>query len=346
MALSCIAYEKRTLLAFAIAGIILSHNILAMIFLPVLFIYAWMTDRPMLRWFFVGVMLTSYFWAPALVERGYVVGLNTVNYKDHFPEIAQLLIPSWGTGLSGLGYALDEMSYQIGIIPLVLFIASLVVFPRTLFVVAMMIACFLMLELSIPIWELVPFLTNIQYPWRLLSVIVVSMPFLAAGLTSRFHLRWVALGIVVLAVAFSYSYTKPVLYAPRSDEYYLSRREFTDGTSSLGNSFSTRWMSWQPDRPKARMEIISGEGSIVLGNAHLITDAKVRIHVAYYPGWSVVIDGKSSLVYPDSEGMITVSVPKGDHSIAVNFSETPFRLVANLFSLVCLLWLFIKAARI
>lgn len=346
MALSCIAYKKRTLLALAIAGIILSHNIMVMIFLPILLLYAWMTDRSMLRWFFVGVMLTSYFWAPALVERGYVVGLNTVNYKDHFPEIAQLLIPSWGTGLSGLGYSLDEMSYQIGVIPLVLFIASFFLVPRSLFVTAMGIAIFFMLQLSAPVWNIFAPLALLQYPWRLLSIVVVASPFFAASLVSRFHSRFFAVGMVMLAIAFSYFYTKPVLYAPRTDDYYLSRREFTDGTSSLGNGFSTRWMSWKPDRPKARMEIISGVGSVALGSVHLITDAMIRIHVAYYPGWRVAIDGKDSLVYPDSEGMITISVPKGDHSIAVNFNETPLRLVADFFSLAFLLWLFIKAARI
>lgn len=346
MALSCIAYEKRTLLAFAIAGIILSHNIMAMIFLPILLLYAWMTDRSMLRWFFIGVMLTSYFWAPALIERGYVVGLNTVNFKDHFPEIAQLLIPSWGTGLSGLGYSLDEMSYQIGIIPLLVFIASVVMMRPSFFVGTIAVAFFLMLEVSAPVWERIPILTNLQYPWRLLSVVIVATPYLAGKLMSVFRWRAIVVALSAIAVLLSFSYTKPVLYASRPDAYYLSKREFTDGTSSLGNSFSTRWMSWQPDRPKARMEIISGVGSVELGNVHLITDAMIRIHVAYYPGWRVAIDGKNSLVYPDSEGMITVSVPKGDHSIAVNFNETPFRLVADLLSLAFLLWLFIKAARI
>jgi len=341
MSLASIAYKKKTLLALATAGIILSHNIMAMIFLPILFLYAWMTDRSMLRWLVVGVILTSYFWVPALMEREYVTGLNTVNFKDHFPELAQLLIPSWGTGFSGPGYALDEMSYQIGIVPLMLFVASLVTPKPTLFTGAIAVAFFLMLEISMPIWERIPILTNLQYPWRLLSIVIVATPFLTATIFSRLRWRMVFIGTMMLTVILSFSYTKPVLYDSRPDAYYLSKREFTDGTSSLGNSFSTRWMSWQPDRPKARMEIISGEGSVALENVHLITDAMVRVHVAYYPGWRVSIDGKSSSVNPDAEGMITIPVPKGDHRIAVSFNETPFRLVMDIFSMTSLIWFII-----
>ncbi len=348
-AFSCIVYGKRTLLALSIAGIILSHNIMAMIFLPILFLYAWMTDRSMLRWVIAGIVLTVYFWVPAILERQYVVGLNTVNFRDHFPELAQILIPSWGTGLSGPGFALDEMSYQIGVIPLLIFIASLVILRPSLFAGAMIIALFLMLEISIPVWEWIPILTNLQYPWRLLSVVIVAIPFLSAVLVSK--LRWpvVSLGIAVIAVLLSFTYTKPVLYAPRSDEYYLTRREFTDGTSSLGNGFSTRWMAWQPDRPAKRMEVVNGEGTITVrqddattfvGDARLTTDAMARVYIAYYPGWRVTIDGKDTPVKPDRGGMITVPVPKGDHVIGVNFGETPFRLAADTLSILCLFWLF------
>lgn len=349
VALASIAYRKKTLLALAIAAMSISHNIIAMIFLPILFLSLWITDRSMLRSIIVGIILTSYFWAPALIEKEYVVGLNTVNYKDHFPELAQLLIPSWGTGLSGSSYALDEMSFQIGIIPLALFIISLVVLPRTIFAGAMAIAFFLMLEFSVPVWEWVPFLKNIQYPWRLLSVVIVATPFLSAAIFSRFRRRVISFAVTAIAVVLSFSYTKPVLYAPRSDAYYLSRREFTDGTSSLGNGFSTVWMAWQSQRPRSRTEIISGEGSITTKQDGSTTfesevvstsDVTVRTNVAYYPGWRVVMDGKSLAAMPDTRGAISIAIPQGKHDVKVYFGETPIRFAANLVSLICLFWLF------
>ncbi|MEK7543312.1 MAG: hypothetical protein AAB557_00425 [Patescibacteria group bacterium] len=353
IALSCVVYEKKTLLAFAIAGIIVSHNIIAMIFLPIIIVYAWMTGRSLALAVVMGIILSSYFWVPALVERRYVVGLNTVNYQDHFPELAQLLIPSWGTGLSGPGFALDEMSYQIGFIPMLILLVSPVLFWRKerfalLFIGAAGVALFLMLEISIPVWEKVPLLPNLQYPWRLLSVGFVVTPFLAAAMFSRIRWPFIAISVALCAGLVSFSYTKPVLYAPRPDAYYLSRREFTDGTSSLGNGFSTAWMAWQPARPAKRMEIVSGEGSVTMkeegmtkfvGEVDSSSGGKLRIHVAYYPGWNVVVDGKSLDVTPDEKGMISVPFSPGTHLITTNFFDTPLRVAVNLLSLVCLVGL-------
>ncbi|MBI4066515.1 YfhO family protein [Candidatus Gottesmanbacteria bacterium] len=346
VSLASIAYGKKTLLAIAVAGVILSHNIMAMIFLPILTMYSWITNRSMLRFFVIGAFLSAYFWVPALVERGYVVGLNTVNFRDHFPELAQVLIPSWGTGLSGPGYALDEMSYQIGLVPLLVFSAS--VWGRLgFFFIATAISLFLILPISLPVWERVSFLANLQYPWRLLSVVIIATPILAARLVSRLP-KAVSVLLAGLAIIASFSYTKPVLYAPRPDEYYLSRREFTDGTSSLGDGFSTRWMVWQPDRPKARMEIVSGEGAVTMkeegvttfvGEVNTVRDAVVRTNVAYYPGWRAVLDGKSMPVEPDSIGAISVPIPNGTHRLTVYFRETFLRTVVNGISVLGLFWL-------
>lgn len=353
VALACIAYQKRTLLALAIAAIILSHNIMAMIFLPIIFLYAWISDRSMLRWVIVGIILTSYFWGPALVERGYVMGLNTVNYKDHYPELAQLLIPSWGTGFSGPGFTLDEMSYQIGVVPLfILLISPIMLLWKqkfvSLFVGVVGISFFLMLEFSAPLWERIPIFTNLQYPWRLLSVVIVATPFLSAALFSKFRWRVASIGLAAMAVMLSFSYSKPVLYASRGDEYYLSRREFTDGTSSLGNSFSTRWMAWQPDRLKKRMELVSGDGLITMkeeGMTKFVGELVsplggiVRTNIAYYPGWRVIVDGRGTSAVPDEKGMISTAIGPGTHTMTVYFSETPLRLVVDVVSFTCLFWL-------
>ncbi|MBI5620462.1 hypothetical protein HY949_01655 [Candidatus Gottesmanbacteria bacterium] len=377
MVLASIAYKKKTLLALSVAAIILSHNIMAMIFLPVFFLYAWITDKSMLRWVIVGIILTLYFWAPALMERGYVTGLNTVNYKDHFPELAQLLIPSWGTGFSGPGYALDEMSYQIGIVPMTVAMVALGLLlirkssRRTtgfsvqkdeipgqarndkaallLFLIILGISFILMLEISLPVWERIPLLTNLQYPWRLLSEVVVATPFLTVTLFYRLRWRPVFIGVAIVTVVLSFSYTKPVLYVPRPDEYYLSKREFTDGTSSLGNGFSTRWMSWQPQRPAKRIEVASGTGSVriqkegltmVEGNVDTEHGVVVRANIAYYPGWRVVVDGRDESAISDEKGMISTTLGPGMHTITVYFSETPLRFTADIVSLLSLFWLF------
>jgi len=349
LALASISYERGILLAFAVAGLISSHNIMAMVFMPVVVLYAWIADRSMARYLLAGVLLASYFWIPALMERGAVIGLNVVNYTDHFPDLAQLFIPSWGTGFSGPGYEADEVSFQVGIIPTAMIFFGTAVFwhkktfPELLFFAISVVALLLMQEISIPVWETIAFLKNLQYPWRLLSVIVVSIPLIVAAVTSRIGRPMVSAGIAIVAILFSFSYTKPVLYEPRSDAYYISRREFTDGTSSLGNSFSTAWMSWQKERPAQRMEMVNGEGIITmkkeemttfLGEITTRTGGSVRTNVAYYPGWRINVDGIESQAKPDEKGAISAVIGPGTHTVAVYFSRTPLRLAADLISLV------------
>ncbi|MBI5449391.1 hypothetical protein HY948_03700 [Candidatus Gottesmanbacteria bacterium] len=199
-----------------------------------------------------------------------------------------------------------------------------------------------------PIWEWIPILTNLQYPWRLLSVVIVATPFLTATIFSRLRWRMVFIGAMILTVILSFSYTKPVLYAPRPDEYYLSKREFTDGTSSLGNSFSTVWSPWKSSRAVRLVDVVQGKGTVtvqskkplsVLLAADMKEDAMVRVNILYFPGWVVMIDGKKQAIDYKKDGTISFLVGKGSHIIRVLFTETPVRVGADLLSLASLLYL-------
>ena len=53
-----------------------------------------------------------------------------------------------------------------------------------------------------------------------------------------------------------------VTYEKRDDSHYLSRREFTDGTSSPGNSFSTIWTGWKKERFQTRFQASTGDATI------------------------------------------------------------------------------------
>ena len=252
LTLAALEYGVSFGVAIGIAGIIVSHNITALIFIPIIFLYTWYRKRGNILVIVTGIGLATYFWLPALVESRFMVGLNSVSYADHFPDLFQLLFPSWGTGFSGVGITADEMSYQIGIVSLLIvcisFFAAVrkkalraIIFP-VLCVVG--VAIFGMTEYSLSLWRYVPLMGNIQYPWRLLVVTTIATGYLGALLTTVTP-RWIMVGLTVLAFIASFSYMKPVTYEKRDDAHYLSRREFTDGTSSLGNSFSTIWTGWK-----------------------------------------------------------------------------------------------------
>ncbi len=358
LVLAAIEYRNGALVSVATAGMILSHNILSMVFLPILVCYMFLRNRRQLLSIAIGFGLSSYFWIPALWERSFVVGLNVVNFREHFPELFQLLIPSWGTNFSQAGVPEGEMSQQLGVMTIVVGMFALafgvgekeqrlkrlIGGSLSLFVLLTIV----MLAIAQPVWEAFAALQLLQYPWRLLAVVVPLVGLLTAYTVHRLHSHLIGMVITLAFIGFSLPYTKPVTYAPRDDRYYLSRREFTDGTSSLGNSFSTVWSPWKSSRAGQVVDVTEGKGTATVQSqkplsiwlaADIKEDAMMRVNVLYFPGWNVRIDGKKQTIDYKKDGTVSFPVGKGSHEISVLFTETPVRVGADLVSFACLFWL-------
>lgn len=339
------AIEKKIpwLVGIATALLILSHNVMALLFVPFLLLYLLLRWRTGILAWLLGILTATYFWLPAIVERGYMTGLNSVTFSDHFPELVQLLFPSWGTGFSAPGFAPGEMSYQIGILPLLVFIF---VRPKTalgkIFLAVPVVTFLLMLPFAMPVWKAVSVLQYLQYPWRLLSFVIPAAAFLVAYLAqARYRLALVLVFVGFVAIQ---PYIRPVTYEPRTDEHYLTRRNFTDGTSSLGNSFSTIWTSWKSERAAARLEVAQGDATVAMQTERPLEyrfhvagqqESVIRVNALYYPGW-----GAGGYELREAEGLINVAVPPGEHNVVVRFGETPLRRGADIVSLVGLFLLF------
>ena len=356
--LSLYAIEKRKniVLALFFGLLILSHNILSLLFAPFLILYCIIRDRRMLLGMFGGLGLSAYFWIPALLEEKYVTGLNTVNFRDNFIALYQLLIPSWGTQFSGSGSFGETMSFQLGIAPIVaLCLAASIVWKEkeekikklVLYLFVVFFVCILlMFRVSQPVWEFVKPLQLMQYPWRLLSFVVPIAAFMTAYWVNRTKRIWVGILFALFAIVISNSYTRPVLYEPRNESYYLSRPNFTDGTSSMGNSFSTVWSVWKPTRPPADISISDG---MLLKKSESYLDRRfnvsmqktgpVTVNIVYFPGWRATIDMKEAPISYEKDGIIHVLVPSGVHTLRVFMTETTTRRVADYISIASLVFL-------
>ncbi len=360
VALYSIESEKGSFLSLSIGLMILSHNILTMIFLPFLLCYSLVRCRNKkisITRIGIGIGLATYFWLPALSERGYVTGLNTVNFRDHFPLLAQLLVPSWGTGLSGAGYDLTEMSYQIGLVPLLVMLIGIYfifneihLIRKKLLIIAYIllgIIFYLMLSVSSFFWKVFALLQLLQYPWRLLSLVLPLTALISSYIATKLR-NYITISIAVIAILLTIQYTRPVTYEPRLDSYYLSRINFTDGTSSLGNGFSTIWSPWKDRRPLKKLENLSGDMNVkiirekpleYLYQASADSEGLVRLNVLYYPGWNVYIDGILTPIDFTRDGTITFLIPKGSHMLKVVWQETFIRKIADFISVICFVYL-------
>jgi hypothetical protein len=351
-------YKMPILFSFAIAALILSHNILAMIFMPFLLGYSLLQNRSYLKGIFFGIILSSYFWIPALLERGYVVGLNIVNFHEHFVELYEFLIPSWGTGFSGAVFGVNKMSFQIGIIPLAIIVGSIIIVWKEknmsmkhlywYYIIFVLCSIAVMFSWSSSLWEHIAFLSFVQFPWRFLSVIIPVTAFIAAYISHGTRMRIWSIILIGVSVFASYSYIRPHIYEPRDEQYYASMSNFTDGTSSIANTFSTIWTGWKTERPQYILEVINGQvpGGL-LENFYLRktfsiiseTGSEVYVPVLYYPGWKVFIDRKEVPIDYRTDGTIKFDVSPGMHTVRVVFTETPVRILSNILSILTLVWL-------
>lgn len=342
--------------------IIFSHNILALMFTVFSFLYIgflliWEKNkfyllRNVLYSVFIGLGLSAVFWLPALLEKSYVVGLQIYSIKDNFPEIYQLIFPSWGSGFSS-GDLNNQMSFQIGIANLlaVIFGFLVLIFLKNkknqtpyivgFFIFWFIIVFFLMLNISLIIWETIPLMNYFQFPWRLLSLEILIASFLAGSIVAIWKSKILALLTICFAVVLSIGYTKPAYYHDRVDSYYLTRSNFMDGTNSIGNAFNIVGFNSNLAKAKEKLKLENTaikSKNIMPTNYKFIIDAKKNtiavVNTAYFPGWKAFMDNKEIKIMVNKDGLISFPVPKGQHEFGISLVSTPVQLTSQIISLI------------
>lgn len=344
---------------FFLGLIIFSHNILALMFFTFTLTYILLLVSKEKRKkkliintayiLLLGLSFSAIFWMPAMLEKAYVKGLEIYDVSKNFPEVYQLLFPSWGSGFSE-GNIRNQMSFQIGVVNLLVVFISLPMVlikklrrERIFFVIWFIFIFFLMLKSSLFIWENVPLMNYFQFPWRFLSLEILISSFIAGSLvlTSKKLRLFISIVIILLAVLFTYGYTKPAYYHDRNDNYYITRSNFIDGTNSIGNYFNTIWFDTNLKKEKNKLfennllklrEVIEKPTyySFRTGSEK---DIIQRVNIAYFPGWTVFVDKNKTDVY-EKNGLINFNLPSGKHLIEIKFLDTPIRQIAAIISFV------------
>ncbi|MBI2028371.1 MAG: glycosyltransferase family 39 protein [Candidatus Levybacteria bacterium] len=187
------------------AGVILSHNLTAMMVTPFLIIvillhcYIAYKNKKILNTYYLiltailGLMLSSFYWIPALLEMKHTNVLSQIgggaDFRDHFVCINQLWDSPWRFGGSIPG-CIDGLSFKVGKLHIIATALVMILFLFSHFfnkkvkylndiyhlsngiwviwfsIVGLLISIFLMLDVSQPIWEAIPAISFFQYPWR------------------------------------------------------------------------------------------------------------------------------------------------------------------------------------
>ncbi|MGQ9627525.1 MAG: DUF6541 family protein [Anaerolineae bacterium] len=216
------------LAAISYAALLLSHNISAMLFTPllafyVLFLAAWRRKFRSLLWaggaIAWSLALAGFFWIPAFFERRWIrLGEITKGHFDfrlHFLSPAELFALPAPLDLAslnpylplGLGWAVVVLS--------VLALLALLRWPvkeRPLaffFALALAFCLFMTLPISIPFWENVPLLALVEFPWRFLGPALLAGAFLAGAFSSQVQRTSLLIGVVFFILLSSFFYLYP-----------------------------------------------------------------------------------------------------------------------------------------
>lgn len=265
--------------SLSIAGLVLTHNIMPLIFLPSLPILGFAlfdrdTDRSTRRrtiagWVIMaglGALLSAFFWLPVVADRGWIRSeyFLQIDYRDEFVGIARLLTTSMEHGLTPeLGMPL-VIAASCGLLAAGLSERT----RRTKWLVAVagllsLIYVFMMNHRSGFLWSNIPLLPFVQLPWRLLAPIAFFLSLMAGAAPGAIRSRWVQWGLAMALPALALQLHEPLIDIPqRIDAGELEQIRICPevwGTQDYRPRWSTAafWRSTKPPDPVEGVPVLA-----------------------------------------------------------------------------------------
>lgn len=198
------------------AALICSHNVLALLFMPVIFGY-WLLKNWKLGigYWILAIGLSAWFWFPALYDLQYTrAGITQVaDFSRYFLNLNLLGI----------------------FIPVILLLT--IRFKNINFIRVVVIgSLFFALPVSTFFWQILPLPKLVQFPWRFLSVSVFASAVLLGSLIKNKFLFILFIMALILTTRIS---VDKIYY---QDNYYVAN----DDTTTVKNEYMPRWVKSDP----------------------------------------------------------------------------------------------------
>lgn len=391
--------KKSVIYAFlaSVIGAILtiSHNFTVMFLMPLILAYLIIkiyTLKPNFKkiiWIafsFLGSFgMGSFFIGPALLEQKFTkIGQGFISWREHFPTLGQLIKSNWGYFYSSLGTVDDGMSFMLGYAQwLIIGIAGIFIvyqiyrnkfrFWKTIneniwiifFFITSLLTIYLILPWSIPVWEKIKLLQEVQFSWRLLGIGVFTtsalFSFLLAKVNSKYIYRGIFIGVSLLTVIGTRNFMLPQpisdqdLYRYDNFEKLHPHRHSTTTLAddvlspSAGSAcwFSTRTISTDKNENINFTVVEKGNtfGSVkFLINKKEIKGEKIVLALGYFPDiHKISLNGEKSLDYSDCGGQVCFDLSKtkdGENFISWKVGQSSIENAFNYLTLTIFgIWL-------
>ncbi len=223
------------------------------------------------------------------------------------------------------------------------------------------------------IWEALQPLAYLQFPWRFLTFTALFGSILAGAFVYYLKLpvAKIILGslLVVLLLIPNLKLFQPQFYRTDFTDAQSTSKEVINWDVSLSsfeyvpkgvelykNDLGTNQIKIAKSQiPTQPVEPISGNPQISLQKTSPTrvqfqsdspTPSKIKANIFNFPGWRLQIDGREAPIDDNNAlKLITFNVPKGQHSVKIEFGNTPVRLLGNYISLLGIAYLIIIAIK-
>jgi uncharacterized membrane protein len=353
--------------SISLALLILSHNAISLMALPfILFYCAYLIflskNRKSLLINYMllvvlGFALSAFFWIPALLEGRYTLRnlLTKGSYIGKFVTIEQLLYGSWNYGQTG------QFTVQLGLAQWISLIfsplAAYKLFKNKnkayILILGLIVFClsgiFLMLPISTFIWEKIMLMQNFQFPWRFLTVTVISTSILSVfvfNLIPGKYQKFAILVTIVFVLIMQKDYFAPKGYQYKPESFYSGIYHSTTDTGESSPVWSIRFME---HAPKSHLQILDGKATVKevsrISTKH-IYDVNVSKNTLfaentlYFPGWKILANAKPVNIQfqdPHYKGIMTFRLTPGSYRIQAFYDETKLRLFCDYLSILSMI---------
>ncbi len=234
-----------------------------------------------------------------------------------------------------------------------------------LFFTLFIFSAFMTTSYSKSIWEFIKPLAYLQFPWRFLTFTALFCSILAGALVYflRYKIIQITFFIILIAAlipnlklfkpqSYRTNLTDTIATSPDVIKWDISSSSFEfspKGVVLYENELGTKLVKIEKNQiNNDKVKVLQGNAQVsdlaiapdkLSFNTSANDTSSAQIQIFNFPGWEAKIDGVKTTIEDNNPlKLISLKIPAGNHNISVKFINTPVRNIANIISLLSILY--------
>lgn len=387
--------KSKKSIIFLLTSIVLSfglivHNALSVILIPMVLIFAFLLPniKKNLLSLLFGFLLSAYFLIPGVLELSSTIASTRVDLLG-YPE--QLLCawqlwttPFWGYGgsspgcIDGMSFMLGKPEILIGFIGLISLISRMFYLKSTknlhkkrvigFMILLTIVSTFMTTYYSYSLSKILSsYIGWIQFPWRLLTISLFGLGFIAGGIIIPKKFAKLSFLLIVLAIIVPFYnskfFLKDTINKTKYNNNFLSEWYIEKAVAYKVSEYLPKtadyktWLKYEPKKDSSErkdstltdakfIHSLDGKDVQITKNAYFYktatTDSStVLINIHYLPYWQIFINRQRYIPDKfDSLGRPIINL-RSPSNIIVKYEQTDLEKLGNLITILTMIGLII-----